>query len=187
MYRVIMSVLLILVIGCANSPEPPKPEPEPPKPEPPEQIADEEPDTGNPLVKIKLRPQGPDNPRRIIVGPSGVGVCVRAAKGVCGDTIAFRWIGRKQADERITITFDDTAPPTSEDCFGKASGTIEDTGPAHEIAFTAGGGNGTCIPEPPAKPASAFFYTVSCEGGEGGNCGGVVPVDPGALVEHGGG
>ncbi len=184
MLRMSLLLLLTVVFGCASMTDPKTAQ------EMPDVVA-EEPDTGNPVVKIKLRPQGKGKPRRIIVGPRGVGICEQAEEKVCGDTITFRWIGEKEAGEKITITFEEsvsTGAKTSsaEECFGKASDTIMDAGKASEVTFKANPGK--CIPKSRVgKPAVAFFYTISCNDPEDTKCGGVVPLDPMALVEGGGG
>ncbi len=189
MLRMISLVLLILVFGCASTPEADSPGTYEP-PGPPTVIGAEEPDTGNPVVKIMLRPQGSNEPRKIIVGPRGVGICESAELKVCGDTITFRWIGKKNHGEKIKIFFvdsssTDAATSGPEQCFGKSSATITDLQKTGEVKFKARVGK--CVPKGKSrKPAIAFFYTVSCEGGEGGDCGGVKPVDPGAMVDGGG-
>ncbi len=190
MLRMMTLILLVLVFGCAaEPPEPPQPSPEPPKP--PEPIAAEKPDTGNPLVEVMLKPQGLNEPRRIIVGPRGVGICETAEEGVCGDTVTFSWIGDKKAGEEITIAFVESPAigeetSSAKECFGKGSDTIKDIGRARGVTFKAIAGK--CIPmHKTGKPSVAFFYTVSCNDPNGTKCGDVVPVDPGVFVESGGG
>ncbi len=162
----LLLLLLTAVLGCATTTKPIAP-----------------PENGDARIMIQLRHQG-SGPREIAVVPRATGVCVPAAFG-CGETTVFRWIGNSKPGEELTITFDETTP-SAEGCFGKKSDAIEGSGPATEVAFTAGAGGGECVPST-GKPAKVYFYTVACRGGQNGDCGGVKPLDPGLVVEGGGG
>lgn len=138
--------------------------------------AQSEPDTGPQKVLIKLRSQGPDEPRKIVIGPQAVATC-KHGNG-CADHFTMRWIGQANEGEKILIEFTTTG---SGDCFDKTYFTLDETGPSGDVQVTVNSDAPLC------KNKTAFFYDVSCIGGEGDNCGGVERVDPGAMVGGGGG
>jgi hypothetical protein len=134
------------------------------------------PDTGPQQVLIMLQPQGPEEPRKIVVGPHAVATCKN--NNGCADHFTMKWIGQKNEGERIRIEF---TTPGSGDCFDHTYFTLDGTtGPGSEQKVTVYSED-----HPLCKNKSAFFYDVSCIGGEGDNCGGVETLDPGAMVGGG--
>lgn len=120
----------------------------------------------------------PGTPRTIEIGPQAVGVC-KGNKG-CPDHFFMAWIGTPgNSGESIQIEF---TTPGSGDCFDKTFFDVEH-GPQNKVQVTVHSQAPLCK----AKGKASFLYDVSCVGGEGGDCGGVVPVDPGAMVDGGSG
>ncbi|MDX1501529.1 MAG: hypothetical protein R3325_04135 [Thermoanaerobaculia bacterium] len=134
-----------------------------------------EPNLGPPEVVVKLQPQGAEAPRKLLIGPRGIGVCKQSA--VCGDHFTVVWVGNRNAGELIRVRFDD--PDAAGECFDKTDFTVDDVGVPNRVTVKVRSDNPDC----PDK--TAFFYTVSCEGGAEGNCGKVQPVDPGAMIDGG--
>jgi hypothetical protein len=135
-------------------------------------VAAQNPNIGSPDVLVKLMP---GTPRQIRIGPRGFGVCKNA--NVCADNFTVMWVGAKNDGEQIRINF--TTPGASH-CFDKVDFTVEGIGASHKVTVTL-------APNSDCPMKAAFFFDVSCTGGESGNCGGVVPVDPGAMVDGGNG
>jgi len=134
--------------------------------------AQSDPDTGPQTVLIKLKSQG-SGPREIVLGPHAVAAC-KQNKG-CSDHFTLRWIGSKNAGEKLLVEF---TTPGSGDCFDKIYFTIDDTGQPAEKTVTV-------RDSPLCVPKTAFNFDVSCIGGAGDNCGGVAKLDPGAMVGGG--
>ena len=132
------------------------------------------PNIGPPDVRVQLMPAVGNQPRKIRIGPRGVGVC--KDQSVCANNFTVMWVGAKKPEEKIRIKF---TTPGASDCFNKVDFTINDTGPLAKETVTAYGPKTDC----PKK--AFFFFEVSCIGGDGGDCGGVAPVDPGAMVDGG--
>jgi hypothetical protein len=129
--------------------------------------------TGPPDVIIQLMPGAGGQPRTLAIGPRGVGLC--PGKKGCDNQVNFIWVGGKNEGEQIKITFDD--PVVANACFGSDYVTLTAIGKPNGQSLTVAD---TCTGK------RALFYTVACEGGEGGDCGGVAAVDPGMIIDGGG-
>jgi hypothetical protein len=120
-----------------------------------------------PDIRVMLRPGvGQDAPRTILVGPRAAGVCYN--KPDCPKTFTVMWVGNKEDGEKIRIKFDEGASA----CFDEVDFFITGVGAPNKKTVQA-------------KDCGKkfFFFTISCEDSEGGNCGGVKDVDPGAMVD----
>jgi hypothetical protein len=138
---------------------------------------DDDPSTGPQTVLIKLKNSPQQGPRELVIGPHAVATC-KGNRG-CADHFFVRWVGQKNAGEKIQIEF---TTPGAGDCFDKTFFTVDDTGKNAEVMVTVfSEGHPLC------KNKTMFFYDVSCVGGENGDCGGVEKVDPGAMVGGGSG
>lgn len=132
----------------------------------------QDPPTGSPDVLIKLKPQDKGQPRKLVIGPTGVGLCPGGAR--CGDTVRFMWVGTMNEGEEIQITFDDTLLANA--CFGATGVTLTGIGPTNSKTLTV---KESCTGK------RALFYTAACQDAESGDCGGVLPVDPGMIIDGG--
>lgn len=152
-----------------------------------------------PIVNIRLDPdpQNPDTPRKIVVTPNASAVCHAPPEAApdtpeqsCPSKLTFNWVGQPgKPTEKIRVDYkdglfwaEDGTPATvaPDRCFdfpeGKSSFEIEDGG---RYVLSLKPGSTDC----PQKVA--FFFDISCQGGEGGNCGGVETLDPGTMVDNG--
>ena len=129
------------------------------------------PNIGPPDVRVQLMP---GTPRKIRIGPRGVGVCKNPS--VCANHFTVMWVGMKNTGEKIRIEF---TTPGASDCFDNVSFTIDGIGAGFEKTVTA------LPPRMDCPKKGFFFFEVSCIDAAGGNCGGVAPVDPGAMVDGG--
>ena len=131
-------------------------------------------DTGPPDVRVMLKPQQQGQPRTIVVGPRAAGVCI--ASPDCPDRFTVMWVGNKNEGETIQIDF---ITPASGDCFHPISLTLDALGDPGKKTVQVQN-SALCR----LKGKTAFFYEVRCVGGEGGDCGGVLKVDPGGMVDR---
>ncbi len=130
-------------------------------------VAQGDPDTGAPKLLVKLKP---GTPRQIVVGPRAAGVCHN--KPGCPNNFTVMWVGQKKDGEKIRIKF--TTLGASQ-CFDNINFTIDGVGANHKKTVT--------VLSDPLCTKVFFPFTISCEDSEGGNCGGVKDVDPGAMVD----
>jgi len=131
------------------------------------------PNVGAPDVRVMLRPQGADEPRRIVIGPRAAGVCI--SQPDCPDHFTIMWVGSRNEGEKIRIVF---VSEGAGDCFDNIDFTIDDTGMAYRQTVKV---RNTWLCRKRGK--TSFFYEVSCVDAEGGDCDGVEPVDPGGMVD----
>ena len=134
-------------------------------------LAQASPPTGPVDIMVQLRPQPQGEPRKIVVGPRAAGVCPDSDD--CSDHFTIRWLPPANEGEKIRIRFLDTAAAGK--CFDYTDFTIDEPTTTRTVTLRAE------RPECPKK--TFFFFEISCVGGEGGDCGGVQPVDPGAMVD----
>ena len=148
-------------------------------------------------IRLDSDPDSPDAPRKIVVRPNASAVCHRPPEAPadtpgqsCPSKLTFNWVGSPgQPTEKIRVDYkdglfwsEDGTPSTvaPDKCFdfaeGESSFEIEDGG-SHVLALKSGS---TDCPQ-----KVAFFFDISCQGGEGGNCGGVATLDPGTMVDNG--
>lgn len=175
--KALLAIALLLLISpplAAQAEEAP-PEPPPPPPRP---------------VNIQLNP---GQPREIAVKPNVTGVCRRTfwVRLDCPSELNFRWTGPPgAAGERIQVLYQDglywdqgvPKKVAASECFyfpGGANPFELMHGPQNGKNLVFRGDNDKC----PSKVA--FFYDISCVGGEGGNCGGVETLDPGTMGDNG--
>jgi hypothetical protein len=139
------------------------------------------------IVNIQLQP---GTPRTITVTPNATVVCRNNPS--CPTELSFRWIGPEGADttERLSVFYKNglywegdvpsQIPP--QDCFefpGDENPFVLMHGPANARHLVFKQAATEC------KDKVAFFFEISCQNAAGNNCGGIVTLDPGTMVDNG--
>ncbi len=139
------------------------------------------------IVNIQLQP---GDPRSITVTPNATVVCRNTPN--CPTELSFRWVGPQGSDptERLSVLYkgglywegDEPSQIPAKDCFAFP----EDKNPFELMHGPANARTLVFLEKAEScKDKVAFFFEISCQNEAGDNCGGVVTLDPGTMVDNG--
>lgn len=144
------------------------------------------------IVNIQLRDAvETGKPRTIEVTPRASVVCRNTPN--CSTEIDFRWVGSEGSDptERIVVAYKDGLywNKSGEASQVAASECFSFPGNQNPFELQHGAANGRNLvfkQDAAGCPDKVMFYfDISCRNEAGNACGGVVPLDPGTMVDNG--